>query len=121
MFEEEEEVGGDSSLGSSNSRSRGQTFRKKVPKTSLLHHLLEEEQEDQQTFGSPAFYANDTDRGGGDSGGSTWLRVGSEWAIAGVNSNGTGDTVYGCSSFFAQVSGVQDWIAELVPGVRFLS
>ena len=68
MFEEEEEVGGDSSLGSSNSRSRGQTFRKKVPKTSLLHHLLEEEQEDQQTFGSPAFYANDTDRGGGDSG-----------------------------------------------------
>ena len=59
--------------------------------------------------------------GGGDSGGSTWLRVGSEWAIAGVNSNGTGDTVYGCSSFFAQVSGVQDWIAELVPGVRFLS
>ena len=68
VFEEEEEVGGDSSLGSSNSRSRGQTFRKKVPKTSLLHHLLEEEQEDQQTFGSPAFYANDTDRGGGDSG-----------------------------------------------------
>jgi hypothetical protein len=59
--------------------------------------------------------------GGGDSGGSTWLRVGSDWAIAGVNSNGTGDDTYGCSSFFAQVSGVQDWIAELVPGVRFLS
>jgi hypothetical protein len=37
-----------------------------VPKTSLLH-LLEEE-DDQQTFGSPAFYSNDTDRGG-DTGG----------------------------------------------------
>ena len=59
--------------------------------------------------------------GGGDSGGSTWLRVGRDWAIAGVNSNGTGDDVYGCSSFFAQVSGVQEWIAEAVPGVRFLS
>jgi len=58
--------------------------------------------------------------GGGDSGGSTWLQVGREWAIAGVNSNGSGDDTYGCSSFFAQVAGVQEWIAETAPGVRFL-
>jgi hypothetical protein len=58
--------------------------------------------------------------GGGDSGGSTWVRVGDDWAIAGVNSNGNGDERYGSESFFAQVSGVQEWIAELVPGVRFL-
>jgi hypothetical protein len=58
--------------------------------------------------------------GGGDSGGSTWVRVGNDWAIAGVNSNGTGGEIYGSESFFAQVSGVQEWIAETVPGVRFL-
>ena len=46
MFEEEEEVGGDSSLGSSNSRSRGHPFRKKVPKTSLLHHLRQVRQQE---------------------------------------------------------------------------
>src|SRR4051812_31220749 len=57
--------------------------------------------------------------GSGDSGGSTWLRTGGQWAIAGVNANGTGNATYGESSYFARVSGVREWLARTVPGVRF--
>jgi len=57
--------------------------------------------------------------GSGDSGGSTWSRSGGDWVIAGVNANGTGNASYGDSSYFARVSGVRDWLARTVPGVRF--
>lgn len=58
--------------------------------------------------------------GSGDSGGSAWLLTGGLWAIAGVNANGTGDT-YGSQSFFARVSGAQDWLRSVVPGLSFVS
>jgi len=58
--------------------------------------------------------------GSGDSGGSAWLRAGGEWAIAGVNANGTGDT-YGAQSYFARVSGVREWLESIVPGLRFVT
>lgn len=57
--------------------------------------------------------------GSGDSGGSTWMKSADGWAIAGVNSNGTGD-VYGKRSYFAQVSGVRNWLNDKVPGLRFV-
>ncbi len=57
--------------------------------------------------------------GSGDSGGSTWVRTAAGWSIAGVNSNGTGDT-YGKRSYFPQVSGVRDWLNDKVPGLRFV-
>ena len=57
--------------------------------------------------------------GSGDSGGSTWLRSSGQWAIAGVNASGTGNAVYGESSYFARVSGVRDWLADTLPGLRF--
>ena len=55
--------------------------------------------------------------GSGDSGGSAWLSVGDAWAICGVNSSG-GDK-YEERAYFSRVSGVAEWIADLVPGVRF--
>jgi hypothetical protein len=58
--------------------------------------------------------------GSGDSGGSAWLLTGGLWAITGVNANGTGDT-YGSQSFFARVSGAQDWLNSVVPGLTFVS
>lgn len=58
--------------------------------------------------------------GSGDSGGSAWLLTGGLWTIAGVNANGTGDT-YGSQSFFARVSGAQDWLRSVVPGLSFVS
>lgn len=58
--------------------------------------------------------------GSGDSGGSAWLLTGGLWAIVGVNANGTGDT-YGSQSFFARVSGTQDWLRSIVPGLSFVS
>ena len=57
--------------------------------------------------------------GSGDSGGSTWIRTGGIWAIAGVNANGTGNASYGDHSFFARVSGVRDWISRILPGLHF--
>jgi hypothetical protein len=57
--------------------------------------------------------------GSGDSGGSAWLSVGSGWAVCGVNSNGTGDAKYDDQSYFARVSDVAEWLAKVVPGVRF--
>lgn len=57
--------------------------------------------------------------GSGDSGGSTWLLTSAGWAICGINSNGSGDT-YGSPSYFARISGVRDWLADTVPGLRFV-
>lgn len=58
--------------------------------------------------------------GSGDSGGSTWLRTGAGWAICGINSNGNGDT-YGSHSYFARISGVRDWLADVMPSLRFVT
>jgi len=58
--------------------------------------------------------------GSGDSGGSAWIRTPGGWAICGVAANGNGDT-YGSQSWFARVSGVREWLAGQVPGVRFVS
>ncbi len=55
--------------------------------------------------------------GSGDSGGSAWLSDGNGWAICGVNSSG--GEKYGERAYFARVSGVAQWIARHVPGVRF--
>jgi hypothetical protein len=55
--------------------------------------------------------------GSGDSGGSAWLLAGGAWAVCGVNSSG--GEKYDDRAYFARVSGVAEWIAKLVPGVRF--
>jgi len=55
--------------------------------------------------------------GSGDSGGSAWLMAGTGWAICGVNSSG--GEKYEERAYFARVSGVAEWIAKVVPGVRF--
>ncbi len=57
--------------------------------------------------------------GGGDSGGSVWMRVGGRWTIVAVNASGTGDT-YGEHSYFGSVAGVRSWLTKLLPGLRFL-
>lgn len=54
--------------------------------------------------------------GSGDSGGSAWLQLGDgRWAIAGVNSNGSGDANYGDTSWFVRVSTNAEWIASVFP------
>jgi len=58
--------------------------------------------------------------GAGDSGGSTWMRLGSRWVIVGVNGNGTGKARYGDSSWMARVSPHRDWIVGRFPGARFV-
>lgn len=57
--------------------------------------------------------------GGGDSGGSVWMRFGDRWAIVAVNATGTGDT-YGEHSYFGRISGVRPWLTGLLPGLRFI-
>lgn len=57
--------------------------------------------------------------GGGDSGGSAWMRVGGRWAVVGVNASGTGDK-YGDHSYFARLHGVRPWLAGMLPGLRFI-
>ncbi|MER2605059.1 MAG: trypsin-like serine protease [Siculibacillus sp.] len=58
--------------------------------------------------------------GAGDSGGSTWMRLGERWVIVGVNSNGTGKARYGDSSWMARVSPHREWITSIFPGARFV-
>lgn len=58
--------------------------------------------------------------GAGDSGGSTWMKLGSRWVIVGVNGNGTGRARYGDSSWMARVSPHRDWIVGHFPGARFV-
>ena len=57
--------------------------------------------------------------GSGDSGGSTWMRLGSDWVVVGVNANGTGKARYGDTSWVARVAPHRGWISEIFPGVRF--
>lgn len=59
--------------------------------------------------------------GSGDSGGSTWMRLGTGWVIVGINANGTGNATYGEYSEFSRVSGLRDWILKLAPRARFVS
>lgn len=56
--------------------------------------------------------------GGGDSGGSAWMRVNGGWVVVGVNATGTGDT-YGEHSYFARLSGVRLWLSSNLAGLRF--
>lgn len=57
--------------------------------------------------------------GSGDSGGSAWMKVGGQWVIVAVNSNGSGTASYGDSSWFTRVSPHRDWIRKIFPGARF--
>ncbi len=70
VFEEDDNSSAAAAATNGGTRSRGggggQNFKKKVSKTSLLHSL---DNEDDQTFGSPAFYSNET-TGDGASGSS---------------------------------------------------
>lgn len=60
--------------------------------------------------------------GSGDSGGSAWIQLqGGRWAIAGINSNGTGNAGYGESAWFGRVSADRDWILSVYPGARFVT
>lgn len=56
--------------------------------------------------------------GGGDSGGSAWIRRDGRWYIAGVAVNGNG-AGYGDQSFFLRLAGIRPWLAGLLPGLRF--
>ena len=59
--------------------------------------------------------------GSGDSGGSAWIETADgTWAIAGVNSNGTGKAAYGDKSWFVRVSAHREWIASVFPGAIFI-
>lgn len=57
--------------------------------------------------------------GSGDSGGPAWIQTSKGWAIAGINSDGSGNAAYGDRSWFPRVSQVRDWIEEVVPNARF--
>lgn len=60
--------------------------------------------------------------GGGDSGGSAWLRDDDgSWGIVGINVSGTGDTTYGTHSFFASISGLTPWLGRVLPGLRVVA
>jgi hypothetical protein len=60
--------------------------------------------------------------GGGDSGGSAWLRDDDgRWGIVGINVAGTGDTTYGTHSFFASVSGLTPWLSRVLPWLRIVA
>ncbi|WP_454783386.1 trypsin-like peptidase domain-containing protein [Legionella sp. WA2022007384] len=58
--------------------------------------------------------------GSGDSGGPAWIQTENGWAIAGVNSNGSGNAAYGDFSWFPRVSRVTQWIKGIVPTARFI-
>ncbi|KTD57846.1 Trypsin [Legionella shakespearei DSM 23087] len=58
--------------------------------------------------------------GSGDSGGPAWIETKNGWAIAGINSDGSGNAAYGDVSWFPRVSYVRAWIEEVMPKVRFI-
>jgi len=57
--------------------------------------------------------------GGGDSGGSAWMRFNGRWVVVGINASGTGET-YGASSYFARLYGVRPWLSSMLPALRFI-
>jgi hypothetical protein len=56
--------------------------------------------------------------GSGDSGGGTWLQVGGDWVLVGVNSWGD-DSVYGSVSSATRISDHADWISSVFPEAAF--
>ncbi len=56
----------------------------------------------------------------GDSGGPAWIMTQNGWAVAGVNSDGTGNVTYGDQSWFARVSHIRSWIESIVPTATFV-
>lgn len=58
--------------------------------------------------------------GSGDSGGPAWIQTENGWAIAGINSDGSGNAAYGDTSWFPRISEVQDWIVEIMPDAKFV-
>ena len=58
--------------------------------------------------------------GSGDSGGPAWIETENGWAIAGVNSDGSGNAAYGDASWFPRVSQVGKWVTEVMPNARFI-
>lgn len=58
--------------------------------------------------------------GSGDSGGPAWIETDNGWAIAGINSDGSGNAAYGDVSWFPRVSYVREWIEEIMPKARFV-
>lgn len=58
--------------------------------------------------------------GSGDSGGPAWIKTTKGWAIAGVNSHGSGNAAYGDQAWFPRVEHVRSWIKQLMPHVRFI-
>ncbi len=59
--------------------------------------------------------------GGGDSGGSVWMRTAAGWVIVAVNSSGTGNSTYGEHSYMARLAGVRRWLNDRLPGLRFVA
>lgn len=59
--------------------------------------------------------------GSGDSGGPAWIQTDKGWAIAAVNSDGSGNAAYGDTSWFPRVSKVRVWIKQIVPTARFIN
>lgn len=58
--------------------------------------------------------------GSGDSGGPAWIETENDWAIAGINSNGSGNAAYGDTSWFPRISHVREWILQIMPEARFI-
>lgn len=59
--------------------------------------------------------------GSGDSGGSAWIQMtDGSWAVAGINSNGSGSAEYGDESWFVRVSLHAEWIASVFPDAIFV-
>ena len=56
--------------------------------------------------------------GSGDSGGGTWLDVGGNWVLVGVNSWGD-DSVYGSVSSATRISDHADWVSSVFPEAAF--
>jgi hypothetical protein len=55
--------------------------------------------------------------GGGDSGGSAWMRHNGRWVVVGVNVSG--GEKYGHESYFARLYGIRPWLSSVLPGLRF--
>jgi hypothetical protein len=56
--------------------------------------------------------------GGGDSGGSAWMRLNGRWVVVGVNVSG--GEKYGEESYFARLYGIRPWLSGVLPGLRFI-
>jgi hypothetical protein len=57
--------------------------------------------------------------GGGDSGGSAWMRSNGRWHVIGVNCSG--GEKYEDHAYFARLTGVRPWLLRYLPGLRFVA